>query len=73
MINKSHLIREKILNSETYKSLSFVQKATLTKKNNIKIIEHDLNVIKNITFENWEKKYQTTYLNKLIIKELCNE
>jgi bacterioferritin (cytochrome b1) len=59
--------------TDAYKSMNLLQKKVVRKHNNVKEIQHALNVIENIGFEDWEKKFKTTYLNILIIKNICNE
>lgn len=65
-----HLYRQKVINTDTYKGLSFLKKSFVRKRNNIKAIQHALSVINYKGFDHWEKEHKTSYLNKLIIKEL---
>ncbi len=64
---------EIIEKTDAYKSMNPLQKKVVRKYNNVKEIQHALNVIENIGFEEWNKKFKTTYLNILIIKEISNE
>ena len=68
-VEQIHFLRIKILETESYKKLSKIQKDICLKRNNIKAIENALNVIKNIGFDKWDKESNSNYLNKLIIKE----
>jgi len=65
-----HITRQKVISTDAYQSLSKIQKMMVVKRNNIKIIEHALNVIGNIGFPKWEKQSNSSYLNILIIKEI---
>lgn len=64
--------REKIKNTKIYQGLEFYRKKIVLKRNNVKAIEHSLEVIKNIGFDQWEKQTQSNYLNRLIINEIKN-
>jgi hypothetical protein len=64
---------EIIEKTDAYKSMNPLQKKVVRKLKNLNEIKHALNVIENIGFEEWNKKFKTTYLNILIIKNICNE
>lgn len=65
-----HFTRQKVISTDAYKSMSKIQQIMAKKRNNIKAIEHALNVIENVGFAQWEKQSNSNYLNKLIINEL---
>lgn len=72
-MNKITVTLEDIVATDSYKNLNKIQQKVVRKYNNVKEIQHALNVIENIGFEAWNKKFKTTYLNILIIKNICNE
>ena len=66
-------LKERILNSSAYFHMTKAQKDLVRKKHNIDLIYHHLKVIENIGVEKWKQQSNPNYLNKLLIKELCNE
>lgn len=73
MQSKNDEIIEKCKKLAVYENLSFIQKKMFNKSENIKNLLHHLNVIKNTSYEHWEKNFKTNYINHLIIKNLKNE
>lgn len=65
-----HVSRNDIKETNHFKSLSpFIQKMALH-RNNLKAIQHAINVISNVGFEEWQEKTVTRYNNAIIIQEL---
>lgn len=65
--------REKVKQTESFKSWGkVVQKVTLS-RNNMNHIEHGLTVAKNIGYMKWEKQCQFNNRNKELVKELYNQ
>jgi len=62
--------KDKMLNTEAYKNMSFIQKKLSRSFTNVKNIHHAIEVIKNTSFAQWHKQTKTTYLNQLIIHDI---
>lgn len=65
-----HIWRKKVIETKTYKDLSFIQRKMVITRNNLKQIEHCMVVIEHIGFDQWKKISNPNYTNKLIIKDL---
>lgn len=65
-------IKEKIEQTQTFKSLNSVQKKLTLQKTNVQHIAHGVNVATNIGFEEWVKICQFTERNKNIVQEILN-
>lgn len=63
-------LRDAVKKLDSFKKMTFIQKNVLIKRNNLRAIENSLNVIKNIGFSEWDSQTRSTYLNRLIIKEI---
>ena len=63
-------IRERIKTTEAYKNLNNIRKQMTSKRNNILIIEHGVNVANHLGYEVWEKQSNFSFVNKSIVKEL---
>ena len=57
---------------DSFKTLNSVQKILSVKYFNLKKIDHAVNVIKNIGFDQWLKISNETKSNITLIKELTN-
>ena len=65
-----HIWRKKVIETQTYKDLSFIQRKMVASRNNLKAIEHAMVVIEHTGYDHWKKISNPNYTNKLIIKEL---
>lgn len=65
-------IKEKIEQTQTFKSLNSVQRTLTLQKTNVQHIEHGVNVAKNIGFTKWERICQFTDRNKNIVKQIID-
>jgi hypothetical protein len=63
-------IKERVKDTQSFKSLSVIGQRLFLKRNNLASIEHALTVIENIGFEDWERISNYTYRNILVIKDL---
>ena len=69
---QARFLKNQVSATKAFDGLSKIQKILFLKMNNLKQIEHGLNVAKNIGFDKWEKQTNVNYSNKLIIKELLD-
>lgn len=53
-----------------YKGLSFINQKIVRAKENVKKLDHSLNVIKELGIEKWEIQTKPSFVNKQIIIEL---
>lgn len=65
--------KEQIQATEVYKNMNFIQKQFVKKYNNVRSINHALNVIKNLGYEQWQKQSNPSYINLLIINEIVKK
>lgn len=70
---QTRITREKVVETETYKGLSKIQKSIAGSRNNIQQIQNGINISKNIGFEKWRDTSNAYYVNKLIIEELLKD
>ncbi len=56
--------------TETYQSLSYIQKSLTKTWNNVKAINHNLHVAKHKGLEYWLSNTQASAINKAIVTEL---
>ena len=63
-------IKERVKDTQSFKSLSVIGQKLFLKRNNLVSIEHALNVIEHIGFDEWERISNYTYRNILVIKDL---
>jgi len=64
------LSKKDIMATKTYKGLNKMMQVFAIKRNNLKIIEHGVNVAKNIGFDLWENQSNYNWYNKEIVKEI---
>ena len=62
----------RIMDTETYKSGSYIQRKILLNSNNVKALLNAINVIKNMGYEKWERTTNFRSTNKEVLRELCN-
>lgn len=67
---QTHIYRKKIKETDFYKSLSFIQRKSVTTRNNCKAIEHHLNVIKNTNYKDWFLNQKPCKRNQIIIDQI---
>lgn len=65
-----HIYRQKIIETNAYKKMSFIQRKFVITRNNVKQIEHHLKLIENIGYAQWFREHQSTYTNYLIINDI---
>ena len=63
-------LRDKIKSTEAYQNLSKIQQKMFLSGNNIRNIQHAINVIGNIGFEEWYRISDYSFNSIEIIKEL---
>lgn len=66
-------IRERIKETEKFKSLSSLNKKMFLSYSNVKSINHELKVIKNIGFDEWFRISNYRPNSVEVIQELINE
>lgn len=62
-----------IQNTETYKSLSLMQKQIILKRQNRLNIKHAFVVCKNTSFAQWDKQHDFSKINRGIVKDLIDK
>lgn len=67
---QTHIYRQKIIGTETYKKITFIQRKMVSCRNNVKVVENALKIIGNVGFAQWESQANPNYTNKLIIEEI---
>jgi len=63
-------VKERVKETQTFKSLSKIGQKLFMKKTNLVKIDHALKVIGNIGFDEWERISNYSYRNILVIKDL---
>ena len=63
---------DQIKNTEFFKGMTKIQQKIYLNGNNRRVIEHGVNVVENIGFEEWKSQVAFNYRNQEIIKELTN-
>ena len=63
-------IKERVKDTQSFKSLSVIGQKLFLKRNNLVSIEHALTVIENIGFDEWERISNYPYRNILVIEDL---
>ena len=62
--------RQKVKQTEAYKSLSKMAQMIVRNRNNIKYLEHGYNVATYQGYKTWEQISNFSYRNRAIIKEM---
>lgn len=65
--------RELIKSTPTFQSLSRISQQILLSRNQVKAMEHNITLAKNIGYEKFESQSSALYRNKLIVKEILNQ
>lgn len=63
-------LKKLIKETDVYKRQPLFKKRLITKRNNVKQIEHSLKVIENRGFDLWNSQTNSNYMNRLIIEEI---
>ncbi len=62
--------RKEVRETSSYKNATKIQQSLVTSRNNMMHINHSVNVCMHKGYESWSAISGSTYLNKMIVKEL---